>query len=72
MICCSIEPGEQIFIKSHEFLSFAKTLRKNFGKTISKKLKGKCTQKFHEDADAIKTALRKQFKKQYNQLMYCQ
>ena len=37
----SIEPKDQIFVKSHGYLCFAKNMNKNIGKNISKTLSRK-------------------------------
>ena len=41
----SVQPRDQIFVKSYGFLSFAKNMHKNIGKSISKNLSGKYSQK---------------------------
>ena len=56
----SVQPRDQIFVKSYEFLSFAKNVSKDFCKNISKTLSSKYGQKFLDHAyksaaDAIKT-----------------
>ena len=45
MMHCSVQPGDRIFVKSHGFLSFAKTMGRNIGKNISKNVSGKYSQK---------------------------
>ena len=57
----SDQPRDSIFIKGYGFLSFAKYMRKNIGKNISKYLSGKYSQKLFHPAkqsatDAFKTA----------------
>ena len=37
----SVQPRDQIFIKSYGFLSFARNMAKNVGKNISKNLSSK-------------------------------
>ena len=44
MMCYSVEPRDQIFVKDYTFLFFAKNMGKNIGKSISKNLGGKCRQ----------------------------
>ena len=56
------------------FLSFAKNMGKIISKNVSKKLNGRYSQKFLNHAkqsavDALKTASKKQFKKQQKQLV---
>ena len=41
----SVQPRDGIFVKGYGFLSFARYMRKNIGKIISKSLSGKYTQK---------------------------
>ena len=31
----SVQPRDRIFVKGHEFLTFARNMNKNFGKNIS-------------------------------------
>ena len=38
MMCYSVEPSDQIFVKSWRFFSFAKTMSKNIGKNTSENL----------------------------------
>ena len=45
MMHCSVQSGDRIFVKSHGFLSFAKTMGRNIGKNISKNVSGKYNQK---------------------------
>ena len=62
----SVLSRDRIFVKGYEFL------KKNIGKTISKKLSGKYIQEpdhtKQSDFAAFKTASKKQFKKQQKQL----
>ena len=44
-MCYPNQPRDQIFVKSYEFLSFAKNIGKNIGKSICKILCGKYSQK---------------------------
>ena len=37
----SVQPRDRIFVKGYGFLSFAKSMSKNIGKTISKRASGK-------------------------------
>ena len=39
MMCYSVQPRDQIFIKGFGFLSFAKNISKNIGRNIRKKPK---------------------------------
>ena len=64
MICYSIEPRDQIFVRSSRLLSFAENTGKNIGKSVSKKLSGTYSQKILDHAkksitDAFKTASKK-------------
>ena len=75
MTCYSIEPRDQIFVKSYGFLSFAKYMGKNIDKNISKNLSGKCSQKRlgHTKKSAtyaIRTGSKKKFTKQQKQPMF--
>ena len=36
MMCYSVQPRDQIFVKGYGFLSFAKNMGKNIGKNIIK------------------------------------
>ena len=68
MICCSIQPKDQIFVKGYGFLFFAKNMRKTIGKITSKNLSGKSSQKLLDHAkqsaaDALKTTSKSLFKK---------
>ena len=70
----SVQPRDQIFVKGYGFLSFARNIGKNIGKSISKNLSSKYSQKLLDHAkqsptDAFKTASKKQFQKQQNQLV---
>ena len=51
MMCYSIEPGDQMFLKRYGFLSFGK----KWVKKISKKLSGKYIEKLHADHAASTT-----------------
>ena len=46
----SIQPRDQIFVKSYGFLSFTKNMGKNIGKNVSKNLSGKYSQEFLDHA----------------------
>ena len=37
MICYSVQPRDQIFVKGYGFLSFSKNMGRNMGKNTSKK-----------------------------------
>ena len=41
----SVQSSDQIFVKGHGFLSFAKNMDKHIGKNIRKNSSGKCSQK---------------------------
>ena len=41
MMCYSVQPRDQLFIKGYRFLSFAKNMGKNTGKNISENWSGK-------------------------------
>ena len=61
MIHYSVQPWDQIFAKSHGFLSFAKSMGKYIDKNIGKNLRGKYIQKLlhhikQTTKDAFKTA----------------
>ena len=74
----SVQPRDQIYVKSYRILPFAKNMGKNIGKNISKSLSGKYSsgmlaahQKFFDQAkqsatDALKTSSRRVFKKKQN------
>ena len=38
MICYSVQPRDQIFVKGYGFLSFARNMSRNIGNNISKNL----------------------------------
>ena len=40
----SVQPSDRIFVKSYEFLPFAKSMAKNIAKNISKHLSDKYSQ----------------------------
>ena len=50
MMRYSVQPREQIFLKSDGFLSFAKNMGKNIGKNRSKNLSSKYSQKLLDHA----------------------
>ena len=50
MMRYSVQPRDQIFVKCHGFLSFAKNMGKNIGKNISKILSSKYSQKLLDHA----------------------
>ena len=75
MTRCSVQPGDQILVKSYGSLSFVKNIDKNTGKFISKNLSGKyspailCVRNFLIMLNNLLKLLRKeQFKKQQKQL----
>ena len=60
MTACSVQPSDWIFVKSYGFLSFAKKMDKNIGKS----LRGKYSQKLLDHAkesatDTLKTSSEK-------------
>ena len=62
-----VQPREQIFIKGHRFLPFAKH-SKNMGKNVSKNLSGKYSKKLLEHTkqsatDALKAASKRAIQK---------
>ena len=62
----SIEPRDRIYVKGYGFLSFAK----NMGKSLSKKYGQKLLDSAKKSTTAaIKTASKKEFKKQQKQLV---
>ena len=68
MMRYSVQPRDRVFVKGHEFLSFAKSMGKNISKNISKNVIGKCSQKLLDHAkqsatDAIKTTLKRVIQK---------
>ena len=64
MICYSVQPRDQIFVKGYEFWCFARNTSKNLGKNISKNLSSKCSQKLLDHAtNAIKTASKRMIQK---------
>ena len=62
----SVQPRDQIFVKGHEVLSFAKSMSKNIGKNISKNLSGIYRQKL---LDHAKQSATEHFEKQQKQLV---
>ena len=42
MTCYSVQPRDEIFLKSYGFLSFAKNMGRNIAENISKNLSSKC------------------------------
>ena len=70
----SVQTRDQLFVKGHGFLSFAKNMTKNIGKNISKNLSGKYSQKRLDHAkqsaiDAFKTASKRAVQKKQKQLV---
>ena len=61
----SIEPRDRIYVKGYGFLSFAKNMGKSLSNKYGQKLFGSPKTFI---TDAIKTASKKQFKKQQKQL----
>ena len=64
----SIEPRDCIFVKGYGFLSFAKSMVKNIGKSLSKNLNNKFSQKHLDHAkqsatSVIKTTSKKAIQK---------
>ena len=73
-MCYPNQPRDQIFVKSYEFLSFAKNIGKNIGKSICKILCGKYSQKRLDLAkqsgtDAFKTASKRAIQKKQKKLV---
>ena len=62
----SIEPRDRIYVKGYGFLSFAKNMGKNLSNKYGHKILDSA-KKF--TTDAIKTASKKQFKKQQKKLV---
>ena len=61
MTTYSVQPRDQIFVKGYGFLSSAKNMVKNIGKSISKNLSGIYSQKLLDHAkqsatDALKNS----------------
>ena len=61
MMCYSIEPKDQIFLKGYGFLIFAKNMGKNISNNISQNLRGTYSQKPFDHTkqsatDSLKTA----------------
>ena len=52
---CSFQPRNQIFVKGYRCLSFAKNTDKNNGKSISKNVSGKYSQKLLDHAEQSAT-----------------
>ena len=57
----SVQPRDRIFVKGYGFLSFAKSMSKNIGKTISQRVSGKYSQERLDHArqslaDTLKTS----------------
>ena len=44
MMCYSVQPRDQIFVKGYGFLSFDKNVDKNIGQNINKNVSGKYSQ----------------------------
>ena len=70
----SVQPRDQIIVKSYGFLSFAKNVGKNSHKNISKILCGKYGQKLLDYAkqyttDALKVLLKESLEKQQKLLV---
>ena len=68
MTCYTVQIRDQIIVKGHRFLSFAKTMGKSIGKNMSKHLNGKYGQKFLDhakksDKDSIKTTSKRVIQK---------
>ena len=64
MMCFSVQPRDQMFVKRHGFLSFAKSAGKNIGKNITKNLSDKYCQKLldhakQSGADTLKASSKK-------------
>ena len=59
-MCYSIEPRDRIYIKSYEFLSFAKNIGKNLSSKYSQKLLNSAKK---STTDTIKTASKRAIQK---------
>ena len=57
----SVQPGDRIFVKGYEFLSFAKSVGRNIGKDISENLGSKCL------VEVFKTASKRAIEKKEKQ-----
>ena len=74
MMCYSVQPRDQIFVKGYGFLSFDKNVDKNIGQNINKNVSGKYSQELLNMLKNLQqmrlTLLQKyQFKKQQKQLV---
>ena len=72
MLCYSIEPRDQIFVKGYDFLPLARNVGKKLVKNISKNLSQKYSQKVLDHADKsatdkLKQLQKKQFRKKKKQ-----
>ena len=54
-MCYSVQPRYQIFVKGYGFLSFAKHMFENIGKSIIKNLHGIESQKHLDQAEKLAT-----------------
>ena len=68
MIRYSVQPRDQIFVKSYGFLSFAINMSKNIGTSIAKNLSGIYSQKLLDHSkqsatDPLKTASKRAIQK---------
>ena len=50
MTCYAVQPGDQMFVKSDKYLSFARNMGRNVSKIISKHLSSKYSQKLLDHA----------------------
>ena len=57
-MCYLVQPRYQIFVKGYGFLSFAKSVGKNIGRTISENLVRKYSQKRPDHANLQQTHLK--------------
>ena len=68
MIKCSVQLGDQIFVKGYGFLSFAENMSGSIGKNLSRNLAGNIVKKLIDHAkqsatNALKTASKKAIQK---------
>ena len=63
MLCYSLEPRYQVFVKSYGFLSFDVNMSTNIGKNVCKNLAGKYSQNLLDYAKQSATDAENYFKK---------
>ena len=64
MIRYSVQLTDQKFVKGHRFLSFTNILGKNIGRSISKNVSSKCSQKLLDHAEQLATDFLKPLQKE--------